>query len=152
VATIKVSVTVALNHSAESLFQAILDTQNWESFEGFGPLPGIKNAEFINRTSAIIGSQIKVTNRDGSCHIETITHWEPPTKIEMSLGQFTPPLSHLASHFSEQWLVDPHQVTRSMTMHAKSIVTVPLLWLISLWMKPALKRHTELLGSDQITN
>ncbi|NKB32138.1 MAG: hypothetical protein GKR91_03475 [Pseudomonadales bacterium] len=139
---IKVSVTVPLANSPDTIFTEILKTSNWESFKGFGPLPGIRQAQFSERTEAIVGSRIEVQNLDGSSHVETITKWQPYTYIEMSLEEFSPPLSRMASHFTEQWFVSDGEVTRVMSMYPKSALAVPLLWIISLFMKRALATHT----------
>lgn len=43
----------------------------------YGPLPGIREAEFEAKTAEIVGTRIRVTNRDGSTHVEEIVEWEP---------------------------------------------------------------------------
>jgi hypothetical protein len=49
----------------------------WPDFHGCWPIPGIKTAEFEVQTSNNIGTRIRVTNFDGSTHVEEIMEWEP---------------------------------------------------------------------------
>ena len=50
----------------EEIANQILDVEKWPEFQGYGPIPGIKTAEFEIRTANIVGSRIRVTNLDGS--------------------------------------------------------------------------------------
>ena len=52
--------------------QQILDLSKWPEFNGYGPLPGIREADFETKTDEIVGTKIRVTNRDGSTHVEEI--------------------------------------------------------------------------------
>lgn len=144
--SLKISVSSRLEISPEKVFQEILLTENWESFRGFGPLPGIKQAQFTTQTPEVVGSKIKVVNSDGSSHVETITNWQKPHSIDMHLSEFSPPLAYFASHFTERWQISDTVVVRSMTLHAKSIATVPILWLIGIFLKRALLSHTKEIG------
>ena len=65
----------------------------------------------------------------------------------MKLHEFTPPLSRLASHFTEEWHLQPTtggtHVTRSFQMVATHSLTRPFLWLISLLFRRAIARHLD---------
>lgn len=143
VRAVKISVTATLSTSSQAIFSAILETENWQSFQGFGPLPGIRRAQFIERTEETVGSRIEVVNNDGSSHIETVTRWQPDELIEMQLGEFSPPLSKLATHFTERWHMEDSKVTRTMKLYPRSIFALPILWFISLFLKKALQTHTQ---------
>ena len=56
----------------EDIARQILDLTKWPDFKGYGPVPGIKVAEFEVQTPGIVGSRIRVTNQDGSSHVEEI--------------------------------------------------------------------------------
>ena len=66
-------------------------------------LPGIKAAEFEARTPEVVGTRIRVTNTDGSSHVEEIVEWEPDRRLRLRMGEFSPPLSRLATGFDETW-------------------------------------------------
>src|SRR3984893_12938810 len=64
-----------LPFAPEDIAQQILDLTKWPDFHGYGPIPGIKVAEFDLQTPGIVGSRIRVTNLDGSSHVEEIVEW-----------------------------------------------------------------------------
>lgn len=128
----------------------ILDLNEWPAFDGFGPIPGIERAEFESKTDSIVGSRIRVRNRDGSMHVEEIIDWDPARLLRFRMNEFTPPMSRLATNFEETWEFerkgDRTEVVRSFALHPKSALTRPLLWLISILLKRAIARHLEQLA------
>ena len=129
----------------EQIAEQILDISRWSSFQGYAVLPGIKAAMFEVKTPEVAGSRIRVTNTDGSSHLEEIVEWEPDRRVRLHMGQFSPPLSRLATGFIETWefsrIGRDTRVARSFELHATSGVTRPLLWLISILLKKAIARH-----------
>ena len=129
----------------EEIAGQILDVSKWPTFQGYGPLPGIQSAEFETRTQDAVGSRIRVTNLDGSSHTEEILEWLPEQRVVMQLGNFSTPLSSMASHFIETWdferVGDETKVARSFEMHPKSIRAKLALWVISFFLKGAIARH-----------
>lgn len=141
------SCEATLPQRPEEIASQILDLSRWLEFNGYGPLPGIKQAEFETETAEIIGTRIRVTNRDGSTHVEEIVEWEPTRRLRWHMHEFSPPVSRLATGFDETWEFkrdgDQTKVIRSFEMHPKSALTGPLLWLISFWLRRAIARHLE---------
>ena len=135
--------TVAL--APENIARQILDVTKWPNFKGFGPIPGIKVAEFEVRTPDIVGTRIRVTNTDGSKHVEEIVEWQPHHQLRLHMKDFSAPLSRLATGIEETWeferVGDETKVTRSFQMHAKSALTRPVLWMMSFLLKQAIARH-----------
>jgi hypothetical protein len=84
-------------------------------------------------------------NTDGSSHVEEIIEWQPDRRLRIRMQDFSAPLSRLATHFEETWefqsVGDKTQVTRLFQMHAKSALTRPFLWVISLFLKRAIARN-----------
>jgi hypothetical protein len=123
----------------------ILDLTRWPGFAGYGPLPGIASAEFQARTLEVVGSRIKVTNTDGSSHVEEVVEWRPGARLVLHLGDFTPPLSRLATRFEEEWGFEPagggSRVARTFRLYPKFVLTRPAVWLISLFLRRAVARH-----------
>lgn len=136
-----------LPQKPEEIANQILDLSKWPEFNGYGPLPGIKQVEFEKKTAEIVGTRIRVTNRDGSTHVEEIVKWEPTRRLRLHMHEFSPPVSRLATSFDETWeferVGDRTNVVRSFEMHPKSALTKPLLWLISFVLKRAISRHLE---------
>jgi hypothetical protein len=129
----------------EQIAEQILDIFRWSGFQGYGVLPGIKTAEFEIRTPEIVGSRIRVTNTDESRHVEEIVQWEPDRRISLHMGEFSPPLSRLATGFEETWefrrIGRDTRIVHSFELHARPPVTRPLLWLTSILLKRAVARH-----------
>jgi hypothetical protein len=129
----------------EDIAGQILDLTKWPDFHGYGPIPGIKGAQFDVQTPGIVGSRIRVTNRDGSSHVEEIVEWQPDHRIRLQMKEFSPPLSRLATGFEETWefqVTDNEtHVTRSFHLHAKTFLARLLLQVISFFLKRAIDRH-----------
>ena len=77
--------------SPNEIASRILDVVNWSDFDGYGPLAEIDSAEFEVRTPDVVGSRIRVRNTDGSRHLQTITEWQPTSRIALQLCE-SPPL------------------------------------------------------------
>ena len=129
----------------EAIAEQILDVAKWPDFRGYGPIPGIKSAEFDTRTPNVIGSRIRVTNLDGSSHVEEIVVWQPDRRLRLQMGNFSKPLSRLATAFVETWeferIGNETKANRSFELNAKSMLTKPVLWFISFFLKRAIARH-----------
>src|SRR3712207_4808214 len=130
--------TETLPLGPEDIARQILDLANWTDFKGYGVLPGIKAAEFQARTPGVVGSRIRVTNTDGSVNVEEVVEWEPDRRLRLDMKDFSPPLSRLATGFEETWeferLDEGTRVVRSFTMHPKTGLARPVLWLISVFL------------------
>ena len=111
----------------------------------YAPIPGIKSAEFETRTPNVVGSRIRVTNLDGSTHVEEIVEWQPDRRLQLQMGNFSKPLSRLATAFVETWeferVGNETKVARSFELNAKSMLTKLVLWFISFFLKRAIARH-----------
>jgi hypothetical protein len=129
----------------EDIARQILDLSKWADFHGYGPIPRIKDAEFDVQTPGIVGSRIRVTNRDGSSHVEEIVEWEPDHCLRLEMKEFSAPLSRLATGFEETWEFkrtgDETHINRSFRLHPKSLLARLLLWVISFFLKRAIARH-----------
>ena len=93
----------------QEIARQILDLTKWPDFHGFGPLPGIKVAVFEVQTPGIVGSRIRVTNQDGSSHVEEIVEWQPDHRLRLQMKDFSAPLSRLATEFEETWEFQRHR-------------------------------------------
>ena len=78
--------------------------------------------------------------------MEEIVEWEPDRRLRLRMGEFSPPLSRLATGFDETLGVradrradEGRPLASSCTR--RSTATRPLLWLISILLKRAIARH-----------
>ncbi len=142
---IKLACNETLPLAPEEIAQQILDVAKWPDFRGYGPIPGIKSAEIETRTPNVIGSLIRVTNLDEASHVEEIVEWHPERRLQLQMGNFSKPLSRLATRFVETWEFErvgkETKVIRSFELNAKSMLTKPVLWFISFFLKRAIARH-----------
>ena len=137
--------------TGEQICTNMADTDRWSEFTGYGMLPGIKSAAYEVKTDNMLGSRIRVLNTDGSQHVEEIYEWIPGEKMGMKFQGFTPPLSNLASHFTEEWVLQPQHnatlATRKIQMVPKNFLTLPMLWLISLLFRQAIEHNMDELAN-----
>lgn len=135
----------SLTLAPQDIAGQILDLAKWPEFTGYGPLPGIRSAEFEARTPEVVGTRIKVTNTDGSTHVEEIVEWQPDARLVLNMADFSPPLSRLATRFEEEWgferAGDATLAARTFRLYPKSMLTRPAVWLISLLLSRAVSRH-----------
>lgn len=143
----------SLGMPPERIAGQILDLARWPEFEGYGPLPGIRSAEFETRTPEVVGTRIRVTNTDSSTHVEQVVEWEPGRRVRLRMGEFSPPLSRLATGFDETFeferVGEQTRVVRSFELHPRSGTTRPLLWLISRLLRRAIVRHLRRMREEQ---
>ncbi len=138
--------------SANVICAEIANLDRWPEFEGYAFLPGIQSATFEKQTEDMLGTRIRVLNKDGSTHVEEIYAWEVGQKVSMKLHEFSPPLSRLATHFNEEWDFQDQSgstmVTRKFQLFPKNMGTRPFLWLISLFFKRAIAQHLEKMAKN----
>jgi hypothetical protein len=129
----------------EDIARQILDLTKWPDFHGYGLIPGIKSAEFEVQMPGVVGTRIRVSNLDGSSHVEEIAEWQPDQRIRLEMKEFSPPLSRLVSGFEETWefkcLKNGTHVIRSFRLHARSLVARVLLRVISFFLRRAIALH-----------
>ena len=137
--------TAPLPLAPEEVAGQILDLSNWPGFTGYGPLPGIKAAEFEARPPEVVGTRVRVTSTDGSSHVEEVIEWEPGRRVRLAMTDFAPPLSRLATRFEEAWEFEPAggrtRVVRTFRLHPRSALARPALWLIARLLRRAVARH-----------
>lgn len=152
---IKIEVQSILKISPKAICSIILDIKQWSEFEGYSIMPGIEKAEFEKRTEEIVGSRIKVHNKDGSSHIEEIIEWDVNRKVVLEFREFNSPLKNFATHFIEEWNFtisgNGTKINRSMKIFPKNLSCWIILKPISLMMKKALHKNLIQLGSDVST-
>ncbi len=132
------------------IFEGLLNLEKWNSFKGYGPLPGIREATFVLRNDEGAGSVIRVENTDGSVHQERILEWLPNERAVIELSGFAFPLSALASRFVETWSFavegEASLIRRDFELYPVNECARPVLWMISLLLRRAVSRHLRVLA------
>jgi hypothetical protein len=131
------------------IVEAMLVPENWRTFTGWGPLPGIRSVEIVREVEGFVGTEFRVTNTDGSQHTETIVAWEDAKVLQIEMRDLPRPLRWFATHLIEQWTlegspstVQPHTLIRSMKLYPASWLGRIILLPIRFMMKKAIDRHT----------
>lgn len=141
-----------MSRAPEVISGQLLDLTKWPEFQGYGPIPGIKSAEFEERTPEVVGTRIRVQNLDGSRHVEEITEWKPSERIALRFSDFAPPLSRMASGFVETWEfacdAEVTRVKRSMWLYPRTLWAWPIVWMISFLLKGAIAKHLRQIASE----
>lgn len=143
--TFQVSVETSLSPAA--VFEAFFCLDNWGSFKGYGPIPGIKSVELVKETDSKVGTIFRVSNSDGSSHEETVVEYEMERLLVLKMDSFTSPLNKIASHFMERWHVQSrggkYYIERSFELYPKNMFGKIVLRIVSLFLRRAIENHTK---------
>lgn len=82
------------------VFDSVTAVHNLTTFVGFGPIPGIAEAEHAGPITE--GSELRILNTDGSRHVERVEVLDPPTRYRIRIGGFDSPFRFLIDHATEQ--------------------------------------------------
>ena len=138
--------------SSQEICLQFLDTERWSDFAGYSILPGIEHAHFETKTPNLVGSRIKVKNRDGSSHVEEIIEWDVQNKVALKFQEFDSPLKKLATHFIETWSFSKSargtEMSQAMTMYPKGLFGWLMLMPISQLMKKSFEKEAVRLNSE----
>ena len=122
-----------------------MNLENWVSFKGYGIIPGIQSAHFINKNEKILGSVIQVKNLDGSTHKEEIIGYQKDKYLQIKMHDFSFPLSRFSESFFEEWDFENKGkyffVTRKFTLNEKGFFSGIFLKLIGIFLKKEVERH-----------
>ena len=145
-----ISFSIEANSSLlpEQMCKEFFDVDNWGSFKGYGPLPGVKYATKEAHDTEI-GTIFTVENTDGSKHKEVVEAYTPGKRIVVRMDGFSPPLRNIATHFIEIWEFEETgmgcRLTRSFELYSRNWVSAFPLWIISHMLKRAVEKHTNII-------
>lgn len=125
------------------VFTYITNLENWTTFTGYGPLPGIKSATAPGPLA--LGTSVRVQDTDGTTHNEVITLFEPPHRYAVRM-ELVPPASYLMAHILEEINMHPYgqgtKIVRTFTTVPRNAFTGFAVWLITfLFLRPAVQKH-----------
>ncbi len=132
--------------SLEQICEEIFDVNQWTSFKGYGPLPGIAKVTMKSPADSIVGTEFYVENTDGAKHKETVQFFNPGKCLVMKMTDFIAPIQNIATHFIERWdfvdTISGYRINRTFELYPKNVFAILPLWLISQLLKKAIARHT----------
>lgn len=141
------SVSASFPNSADEVCDQIFDVSTWQSFAGYGPIPGIAEAILVSLDDQRLGTRFEVTNVDGSKHVETVIEYVPQQKLRLRMDSFTSPLGKLADHFVESWEFREDggetRVERSFELYPRNFAGRIILTMISWILRTAVQKHLE---------
>lgn len=135
------------------IFGGIVDLSKWSAFRGYGPLPGIREATLPEGEQLGLGSRVRVLNTDGSVHHEVVRTFEPHQKYSVVM-ELSPPASYLMDRIEEdveltETPTGGTRMTRTFTTVPRSVITAPLVWLIThLLLRNAVRCHNQLIQRE----
>lgn len=121
--------------SPSVIFDGIVDLTKWSAFQGYGPLPGIREATLPVGEQLGLGSRVRVLNTDGSVHHEVVRIFEPHRRYSVVM-ELSPPASYLMNRIEEdieltETPAGGTRMTRTFTTVPRSILIAPHVWLLT---------------------
>jgi hypothetical protein len=129
----------------EAVWAVLTDLGLMPLFTGFGPIPGIASARWVQGDEPREGAVREVRNRDGSTHREEVVALVPRAVLEDRIHAFTSPLRLLAREARDRFeLADlgaGTALTRTFSIELRSPLALPVVALLLPLLRAALHRH-----------
>jgi hypothetical protein len=144
---VRLSETASFPAPPEAVWAALTDLDNMPLFSGYGPIPGIAEARWIDGSSFRAGAVREIRNRDGSTHREDVAAAVAPTLLEDRIHGFTSPLRFLVREARDRFVLTAEQrgngtrLERTFTLELRSAVVAPLAALLLPLLRRAIRRH-----------
>ena len=130
----------------ETLFHHTMQAENGVSFEGYGPIPGIRSAHYTTPGPVRVGSIRHVENTDGSAHNEEITRLEPPTRHTARIFGIQRPFALLVRGAEDDFQLEPTaqgtRLSRTFTVDVRPHA-LPIALLLLPFLRRAVRRDLE---------
>ena len=130
------------NKTTEEVFDFACKTTNLAKvFHGYGPIPGIKNAEIENKGEVKEGSKRITYQTDGSVLTDEIMEFERGKKQAYKVTGFKAPNSFIIDYCFSEWLFAPlekgSEIKWEFTFVLKSSLAFPIAMIIKYFMGKA---------------
>jgi len=133
--------------SQEAVWAALANLDNMPLFAGYGPIPGIAEARWLDGDSFRAGAVREIRNRDGSVHREDIAAAVAPSLLEDRIYGFTSPLRFLVHEARDRFVLTADEqgtgtnLQRTFTLELRSALVAPLAALLLPLLRRAIRRH-----------
>lgn len=130
------------------MFDFTNDAENFVSFTGCGPIPGIVSARYVTGGAPASGSRRTILKTDGTEHHEEIVLFDRPRRHTSRVTGFGPPFSWLVRFADDDWVFiaanDVTLVERTFVLTLTSPIAAPVAFvLLHTFMRVALRRDLE---------
>jgi hypothetical protein len=137
---------VELGASPEALFDYITSIEGFQSFEGFGPIPGIGAVDVLEGELSTVGARMHVTNTDGSTHHERILAADGPRRYAIRIHDLSSQFRLLVKHVDESWDITASGTGSGVVRTFEFTLRTPLAWPLSIPLahglfRAAMRRH-----------
>ena len=136
---------VAIAAPRTALWALLTDLDAMPLFAGFGPIPGIERARWIERDGYEQGAVREILNRDGSMHREDVAVVRAPELLEDRIYAFTSPLRFIVCEGRDRFELNEHAgtttLTRTFAFELTSVLTLPLAAALRPLLRAAIRRH-----------
>jgi len=144
---LRLSETASFQASPEAVWATLANLDNMALFSGYGPIPGIAEARWIEGDSFRAGAVREIRNRDGSVHREDIAAAVAPSLLEDRIHGFTSPLRFLVREARDRFVLvadeqgNGTRLDRTFTLELRSALVAPLAALLLPLLRRAIRRH-----------
>lgn len=104
---IRIHEVVVLPLGVEATYDFLTSPPAYETFTGYGPIPGIERLEWHEGDSRTAGSRATVHSTDGSTHTERVVLADRPTLYAVEISEFSSAFRFLTKGASERWGMMP---------------------------------------------
>lgn len=126
--TIRIHEVVTLPLGAEATYDFLTSPPAYETFTGYGPIPGIERLEWHEGDSRTAGSVATVHSTDGSTHTERVVLAERPTLYAVEISGFSSAFRLLTKGATERWGMVPAPGGTRLERTFEFQLRSPLLW------------------------
>jgi len=142
----RIVVSHPFEQERDRVWAMLSDISMMTGFVGFGPIPGIQSAAWIDGDQLAEGNRRAVTNTDGTTHLETVVRVDPPRLIVDRIHDMTSPLRVFVREIEDRFELEPTAeggtlMVRTFDVHLKSRAFLPIAALLGPALRRALHRH-----------
>ena len=129
---------------ADRTWALLTDIEAMPSFRGWGPIPGIERAEWLQGEGGP-GSIRRVHNLDGTSHSEELAAVIPRERLRDRIFDIASPAARLVRSMTDEWelreVADTTRLTRTFEIELRSGLLLPLGLFMRWAMRRAFRRH-----------
>lgn len=125
---IRIHEVVVLPLGVEATYDFLTSPAAYETFTGYGPIPGIDRLEWHEGDSRTAGSVATVHSKDGSTHTEKVVLADRPTLYAVEISEFSSAFRFLTKGATERWGMMPAPGGTKLDRTFEFELRSPLLW------------------------
>jgi hypothetical protein len=118
--------------------------ENFTSFVGYGPIPGIRVARYRDDLGPRLAAVRDVENTDGSAHVEEVTVFDRPRRHDARIHRFGAPFSPLAREAGDDWRFSEERgatrIDRTFRVELTSALVLPAALVLKGFLRRAVRR------------